>query len=68
VGGSRSRPTCPKRLPPGGRWCQQRNFPPDSGAQPGYIGIEKVREHVDGMNGGSVVTTLAPDDWALVRR
>jgi len=37
-------------------------------AGPGYIGIEKVREHVDGLNGGSVITTLAPDDWALVRR
>ena len=37
-------------------------------AGPGYIGIEKVREHVDGLNGGSVITTLAPDDWALIRR
>ncbi|MEO7359908.1 MAG: hypothetical protein ABI120_06245 [Gemmatimonadaceae bacterium] len=33
-------------------------------AGPGYIGIEKVREHVDGLNGGSVTATLSPEDWA----
>ncbi|MEO7361348.1 MAG: hypothetical protein ABI120_13535 [Gemmatimonadaceae bacterium] len=33
-------------------------------AGPGYIGIEKVREHVEGLNGGSATITLSPEDWA----
>jgi hypothetical protein len=37
-------------------------------AGPGYLGIAKVREHVEGLNGGSVTATLSPDDWAHLRR
>ena len=37
-------------------------------AGPGYLGIEQVREHVEGLTGGRVSATLAPNDWALVRR